>query len=391
MRLLVLLTLPLLGSTVGLADEPIAVKAWFTEARIKDSVDSPRPAEALPASPGTAGEGVELREATAIENPLLRQASGYICFWIQPRWNGDDRAAHQILRIGDPDHNGLLVEKAASGMLRFVMASLAEVTAARADVSHWRAGEWHHVAVAWFSKDDRPIGLPLWIDRVAVAGPVAGGNMFLDPEAMSDQRVWIGDASSDAVMDELIFRQRLNAEGPEGQKAIVYRDYFRTAPYTEIKITPEALRVPSDRRVVAGHEKQFGLLAQRGGEFEYVTDYAVRYGQWGYFDANGNLNALRYKHWKLHFALMEGDLPTAYRKSPAWPKIVNLRQDPYERFLFESQMYLRWYADKMWTMVPAQAIVREHLESFKEFPPTRGSSLSVDKVLQQMQTQQARQ
>ena len=32
MRLLVLLTLPLLGSTVGLADEPIVVKAWFTEA-----------------------------------------------------------------------------------------------------------------------------------------------------------------------------------------------------------------------------------------------------------------------------------------------------------------------------------------------------------------------
>ena len=106
-----------------------------------------------------------------------------------------------------------------------------------------------------------------------------------------------------------------------------------------------------------------------------------------YFDASGNLNALRYKDWKLHFTLMEGDLPTAYRKSPAWPKIVNLRQDPYERFPFESQMYLRWYADKMWTMVPAQAIVREQLESFKEFPPTRGSSLSVDQVLQQIQTQ----
>ena len=243
MRLLVLLTLPLLGSTVGLGDEPIAVKAWFTEARIKDSADSPRPAAALPAAPGTAGEGVELREAAAVENPLLRQANGYICFWIQPRWNGDDRAAHQILRIGDPERNGLLVEKAASGMLRLVMASPAKVTAARADVSHWRAGEWHHVAVAWFSKDDSPLGLPLWIDRVAVAGPVAGGNTFLNPASMTDPRVWIGDASSDAAMDELIFRERLNAEGPEGQKAIVYRDYFRTAPYTEIRITPEALRV----------------------------------------------------------------------------------------------------------------------------------------------------
>ena len=67
MRLLVLLTLPLLGSTVGLADEPIVVKAWFTEARIKDSVQLPRPADALPAAPGTAGEGVELRDPAKVE------------------------------------------------------------------------------------------------------------------------------------------------------------------------------------------------------------------------------------------------------------------------------------------------------------------------------------
>ncbi len=86
----------------------------------------------------------------------------------------------------------------------------------------------------------------------------------------------------------------------------------------------------------------------------------------------------------------EGDITTAYRKSPSWPKIVNLRQDPYERYMDQSQMYLRWMADKMWTMVPAQTIVRAHLESLKEFPPTKGSSLSVDKVLQQMQTQEVR-
>jgi len=110
-----------------------------------------------------------------------------------------------------------------------------------------------------------------------------------------------------------------------------------------------------------------------------------------YFDAAGNLNALRYGDWKLNFTMMEGSLPTAYRKTPAWPKIVNLRQDPYERFPFESEMYTRWYADKMWTMVPAQTVVRQYLETLKEFPPTRGSSLSVDQVLKQLQTQKARQ
>jgi arylsulfatase len=110
-----------------------------------------------------------------------------------------------------------------------------------------------------------------------------------------------------------------------------------------------------------------------------------------YFDAAGNLNALRYKNWKLVFTLVEGDITTAYRKTPSWPRIINLRQDPYERFAFESQMYLRWMADKMWLMVPSQTLVQQQLESLKEFPPARGSSLSVDQVLQQLQTQNARQ
>ena len=110
-----------------------------------------------------------------------------------------------------------------------------------------------------------------------------------------------------------------------------------------------------------------------------------------YFDAGGNLNAVRYKDWKLHFTIMEGSINEAYRKTPSWPIVVNLRQDPYERFPFESQMYLRWMADKMWTVVPAQALVGEFLKTFEEFPPTRGSSLSVDQALKKLQSQGARQ
>lgn len=273
------------SATNANSDEPIAIEPWFTEARIDNSRRLPPPEHVPPAVVGTAGHGVDLSRPQAIDNPLLNRAEGYVSFWIKPSWNGNDGVTHRLLRIGDPESDGLLVEKASTGMLRFVMASPAKTTAARADVSHWRAGEWHHVVIAWFSRDDAPLGLPLWIDRVAVAGPIAGGNSFLDPDLPADRRVWIGDDTADAVMDELIFRRRLDAEGHEGLKAVVYRDYFRTAPYTEIAITPDALRVPSDRRVVAGHPKQFGLLAGTDGNFEYVTDFAVRYGQWADFDA----------------------------------------------------------------------------------------------------------
>lgn len=103
-----------------------------------------------------------------------------------------------------------------------------------------------------------------------------------------------------------------------------------------------------------------------------------------YFDAGGHLNALRYKDWKIHFTIMEGAINEAYRKTPSWPLIVNLRMDPFEVGP-DSALYVRhFYADQMWMFVPAQAIVRKFLETFKEFPATKGSSLSIEQVVETM-------
>ncbi|HXS15873.1 MAG TPA: sulfatase-like hydrolase/transferase, partial [Polyangiaceae bacterium] len=102
-----------------------------------------------------------------------------------------------------------------------------------------------------------------------------------------------------------------------------------------------------------------------------------------YFDAGAHLNALRYQDWKVHFAIMEGDISTAYRKEPSWPWIVNLRMDPFERFPDQSRMYIKWYGENMWMFVPAQHIVGEFLATFKDFPLRQASSsLSIDKVLE---------
>jgi len=110
-----------------------------------------------------------------------------------------------------------------------------------------------------------------------------------------------------------------------------------------------------------------------------------------YFDAGGHLNAVRYKDWKAHFTIMEGSINEAYRKTPSWPLIINLRMDPYEVGP-DAAMYVRdFYAETMFMFVPAQALVAQFLETFKEFPPTRGDSLSVDAVLAQMQSAQSRQ
>ena len=110
-----------------------------------------------------------------------------------------------------------------------------------------------------------------------------------------------------------------------------------------------------------------------------------------YFDAGGHLNALRYKDWKIHFTIMEGAINEAYRKTPSWPLIVNLRMDPFEVGP-DAALYIRnFYADQMWMFVPAQTYVANFLETFKEFPPTAGDSLSVDAVLKQMTSSASRQ
>jgi arylsulfatase A-like enzyme len=106
-----------------------------------------------------------------------------------------------------------------------------------------------------------------------------------------------------------------------------------------------------------------------------------------YFTDNGNLNALRYNDWKIEFAWIQGNLFTGERKSQNVPIVVNLREDPFERFPDESAMYTRWWGDKLWTLVPAQAIVGQFLQSFQEFPPSqKNGSFDVSQFLDALQS-----
>ena len=110
-----------------------------------------------------------------------------------------------------------------------------------------------------------------------------------------------------------------------------------------------------------------------------------------FFDDNANLNALRYNDWKIHFAWIEGHLFSGKRTTANVPLVVNLRQDPFERAPFESDLYRRYQADKLWTLVPAQAIAGEFVKSFKEYPPSqRVGSMNLDQVMDQLQSAPAR-
>jgi len=82
---------------------------------------------------------------------------------------------------------------------------------------------------------------------------------------------------------------------------------------------------------------------------------------------------------------MSGALPTAWKKSPSWPIITNLRLDPYERWQDQSDMYVHWWGKHMFLMGAAQTLVAREMQTLKEFPPARGSSLSLGELFSRIQ------
>jgi arylsulfatase A-like enzyme len=103
-----------------------------------------------------------------------------------------------------------------------------------------------------------------------------------------------------------------------------------------------------------------------------------------YFDDSGSLNAFRYGDWKVTFATKDSWWADV-AKPRTIPLVVNLRMDPYE-VTPDSGMYTRWQADKLWVLVPSQAIVGQFLQSFRDFPQRQKSaSFNIQSVLDKMQ------
>jgi len=103
-----------------------------------------------------------------------------------------------------------------------------------------------------------------------------------------------------------------------------------------------------------------------------------------YFDDNANFNAMRWNDWKIIFAWqMEGW--GGPREALNFPRIVNLRSDPYETSI-DSGLYARFFADQLWLFVPTQQEVGKFLMTFREFPPRQATaSFTIDRMMQQMQ------
>ncbi len=106
-----------------------------------------------------------------------------------------------------------------------------------------------------------------------------------------------------------------------------------------------------------------------------------------YWSDDGELMALRVGTWKVHFMEQRAEGVAVWQEpfvNLRFPKLFNLRSDPFERADVDATFYYaKWAADRMFMLIPAQAIVGQFLQTFKEFPPRqKPSSFSVDEALE---------
>ncbi|HKA58122.1 MAG TPA: arylsulfatase [Gemmatimonadales bacterium] len=108
-----------------------------------------------------------------------------------------------------------------------------------------------------------------------------------------------------------------------------------------------------------------------------------------YINDDQQVTGLRYDNWKFVFLEQRSQGTLNVWAEPftplRFPKIFNLRMDPYERADITSNTYYDWVMDHAFMFVPAQAFVGEFLATFKDYPQRqKAASFNLDEILDKM-------
>jgi arylsulfatase len=147
-------------------------------------------------------------------------------------------------------------------------------------------------------------------------------------------------------------------------------------------------------KLIQGHQagrKSFKVHLDGYNLLPYLTGQEKKSERPGflYFSDDGDLVCLRYDNWKLVFMEQRTVGTLRIWQDPfvplRFPKMFNLRTDPFERADITSNTYWDWIFDHIFLLVPAQALVAQFLQTFREFPPRqKAASFSLDQVMAKM-------
>ncbi|MCD2184480.1 arylsulfatase [Rhizobium sp. GN54] len=133
--------------------------------------------------------------------------------------------------------------------------------------------------------------------------------------------------------------------------------------------------------------KQYKNHLDGYNQLDYLTgktDQSARK-EFYYFNDDGDMVAMRYENWKIVFSEQRATGTLRIWAEPFTPlrvpKLFDLRADPYERADVTSNTYYDWLIDRVFLLVPAQAMAGQFLATFKDFPPAqRAASFSIDQI-----------
>ncbi len=97
-----------------------------------------------------------------------------------------------------------------------------------------------------------------------------------------------------------------------------------------------------------------------------------------YWTDEGSLAGLRYERWKLVFMEQRAEGLDVWQDplvTLRFPKLIDLRADPFERAQTDAGDYHRWRVEHAFALVPAQAYVANHLATYQDFPPRQNQEV----------------
>jgi arylsulfatase len=121
--------------------------------------------------------------------------------------------------------------------------------------------------------------------------------------------------------------------------------------------------------------------------FEGKTKDSPRHEFW-YVNDDGQVVAARYDDWKAVFLENRGQAFGVWREpftELRVPLLFNLRRDPFEKAQHNSNTYNDWFLERVFVIVPIQALAAQFLQTMQDYPPSQSpGSFNLTKIEEQL-------